>query len=161
MNKIITRRNTLTALSSAGALAVWHKPIVTAVITPAHAQTSISSSIMVESLDADNPFSRYILIVDDADNVVANCGASGGTASVTGLAPGTYRVFGDSDGPQSHQVSVTTDRMTRTFSVPTDTGTCNYLMATVELPSGIVSIASGSSVSGSWTCFTNLGDNCL
>jgi hypothetical protein len=156
------KRAVLKALAVAGAGAVWHRPIVNSIVLPAHAQTSdgTAMSIVASSLDADNPFSRFILIVDDSDSVLANCGASGGTATAENLAAGTYRVFADSQGPQNHQVDITAGSNSLTVTVPTDIGTCNFLVATVSLPSGVITPASGQQISGSWSCSTNQGTGC-
>ncbi len=148
------------ALASAGA-AIWHKPLVDAVVLPAHAQTStMVTNIIAESLDADNPFARFILIVDSNDAVLANCGASGGTAAADNLAAGVYRVVADSNGARNQQVTVTAGPNSQTITVPTDTGTCNFLVATIELPAGRIVPANGEQVTGPWSCSTNQNTGC-
>ncbi|GHA04734.1 hypothetical protein GCM10008090_12710 [Arenicella chitinivorans] len=156
------RRSLATALISGAALPLWHKPLVNAIVVPAHAQTSTTavSNIIAASLDGDNPFSRFVLIVDDNDNVLANCGESGGTASAENLPAGTYRVFADSDGAQSHVVDVTAGDTSLRVTVPTSTGDCDFLVATVELPSGTIMPANGEQITSSWRCSTNQGTNC-
>ena len=156
------RRRTLQLLIGGSVIgAVWHKPLISSVLLPAHAQTSVmSTSIEVRSLDVDNPFARYILVVDSSDNVLANCGASGGTATVTGLAAGEYRVFSDSNGSQNQRITIITDAQTSELTIPTDTGSCDFLVATISLPSGSITSASGERISAPWGCSTNLGTNC-
>lgn len=162
-NKIsVHRRNLLGYGIGGAALATgWYRPIVDIVLLPAHAQTSgTATSITVSSLDEDNAFSRFVVIVDSADNVLANCGESGGTATLNDLSAGMYRVFADSEGPQNHRITVTTDIQSEEITVPTDTGTCNFLVATVELPSGTITPATGEQVTGPWNCSTNQGQSC-
>lgn len=151
------RRSSLKRMVLGGAaIGVWHRPIVNSIVTPAHAQTSfIATSITASSLDADNPFSRFLLIVDQSDAVIANCGASGGTASVDNLSAGTYRIVADSAGPQTQIIDISTGATTTRVTVPTNTGSCDFLVATVDLPSGQITPASGEQVSGSWSCSTN------
>ncbi|RBP52879.1 hypothetical protein [Arenicella xantha] len=156
------RRSLKIALAGGATLPLWHKPLVNAIVLPAHAQTSSSgvSNIIAASLDSENPFSRFVLIVDDNDNVLANCGESGGTASAENLPAGTYRVFADSDGVQSHIVDVTAGDTSLSVTVPTSTGNCDFLVATVELPSGTIMPANGEQIASNWRCSTNQGTNC-
>jgi len=158
--KSLKTLSTSLVFGSAG-MAIWHKPIINSVLLPAHAQTSnMATNIAASSLDADNPFSRFVLIVDSSDTVLANCGASGGTASANNLAAGTYRVFADSDGAQSQQITVNAGMSSIVITVPTNTGSCNFLVATVELPSGIITPANGEQVVGSWSCSSNQNTGC-
>ncbi len=156
------RRSLKIALIGGATLPIWHRPLINAIVLPAHAQTSTTavSNIVAASLDSDNPFSRFVLIVDENDNVLANCGESGGTASADNLPAGTYRIFADSDGAQSHIVDVTAGESSVQVTVPTNTGNCDFLVATVELPSGTITPASGEQISNSWVCSTNQGTNC-
>ena len=156
------RRRVLLKLGVGGSfLAIWHQPVINTIALPAHAQTSLAAtSIVVSSLDADNPFARFIVIVDSSDTVLANCGSSGGTATANELPAGTYRVFADSDGPQNQQITVSTDTNSQSISVPTDTGACNFLVATINLPAGTISPATGEEIAGPWDCFTNQNANC-
>jgi hypothetical protein len=148
-------------LTSATSLAVWHRPIINSIILPAHAQTSGSATnIIASSSDANNPFSRFVLIVDSSDTVLANCGASGGIASASGLAAGTYRFFADSNGPQTQIIEVTAGDSTRRITVSTTTGTCNFLIATIDLPSGNITAANGEQLSVPWSCNTNSNTGC-
>ena len=143
-------------------VSVWKKPVINAVLLPAHAQTSTSSTLFVQasSLDADNPFARFVLIVDSADQVLANCGQSGGTATANDLPSGVYRVFADSNGMQSQLITVSTPTQSLNIRVDTDADSCNFLVATVTLPQGSISAASGEKISGSWDCSTNLDTMC-
>jgi len=155
------RRRVLQVAAISATAPVWHKPLINAIALPAHAQTSaVASEIVVSSLDGDNPFSRFVLIVDQNDTVLANCGASGGRASATNLDAGTYRVFADSDGPQNQIIDISTDNASTRVTVPTDTGACDFLVATIELPSGQITPQSGQRVSGSWSCASNLNTGC-
>lgn len=145
----------------AASIAAWQTPIVSSVVLPAHAQTSAPiTNIVASSLDANNPFSRFLLIVDSSDTVLANCGASGGTASANGLSAGTYRIFADSNGSQNQIIDVSAGSSTQQINVPTSTGSCNFLVATVELPSGVITPANGEQVSGAWSCSTNQNTGC-
>ena len=156
------RRSLKIALIGGAALPIWHRPLVNTIVLPAHAQTSTAavSNIVAASLDSDNPFSRFVLIVDENDYVLANCGASGGTVSADNLPAGTYRIFADSDGAQSHIVDVTAGETSVQVTVPTNTGNCDFLVATVDLPSGTITPASGEQIANSWACSTNQGTNC-
>ena len=158
----LSRRTSLKcSLFGATAVGVWHTPIINTIIIPAHAQTSASAdSISASSLDSNNPFSRFLLIVDQNDAVIANCGSSGGTASANSLSAGTYRIFADSDGPQNQIIDIAVGAMSTQLSVPTNTGTCDFLVATIELPSGQITAGGGEQVNGSWSCSTNQNTSC-
>lgn len=143
------------------ATAVWHKPIINTVVLPAHAQTSdFVQEITVSSLDANNPFARFVLIVDQNDNVLANCGASGGTATASNLPAGNYRVFADSNGSQTQIIDITAGANSTRVEVPTNTGSCNFLVATIELPAGQITPQNGQTVAGPWSCSSNLNTGC-
>ena len=160
-NTALSKRKSLKMMLSASALTIWHKPIVNAVVLPAHAQTSVvDGTIRVSSLDSDNPFARYILIVDSNDRVLANCGASGGVATATGLSAGTYRIFADSDGVRTQVMDISTSTVSRRITVQLATGNCDFLVATVELPSGRIVRESGARQAGSWSCSSSQNLNC-
>lgn len=158
----LDRRKIIMSAMGASAVMAWHKPAINYILLPAHAQTSapISNNITVSSLDAQNPFARYVLIVDENDTVLANCGASGGTATLENLANGEYRIFGDSNGMQNHQISITTNTQSATLTVPTDLGDCNFLMASVSIPSGVITQETGDQVASTWNCFSNQNQSC-
>ena len=158
---VSNKRFAIKAMLLAGTVPVWQKPVINSVILPAHAVTSGNvDSISASSLDTDNPFSRFLLIVDSSDRVLSNCGPSGGTASAQNLSGGTYRVFADSNEAQNHVVNVNAGGNTKRISVPTNTGTCNYLVATVNLPSGVIIPAAGEQISGDWNCMSSQGVGC-
>ncbi len=114
----------------------------------------------MSSLDINNPFARFVLIVDQSDNVLANCGASGGTATASNLSAGVYRVFADSNGSQTQVIDIAAGGNSIRVEVPTDTGTCNFLVATIELPSGQITPQNGQAVAGPWSCSSNLNVGC-
>ena len=64
------------------------------------------------------------------------------------LAAGTYYVFGDSEGPMSHAVEITTGPACAVTNVtaPTDENQLRHLMATITLPAGTVTPESGQLV---------------
>lgn len=155
------RRSVKFLLGAAAASAFWHKPVINSVVLPAHAQTStIADSITAASLDANNPFSRFVLIVDSNDTVLANCGESGGTASAVNLPSGSYRIFADSDGQRTHIIDISTGNFTQQVTVETMAGDCNFLVATVELPTGVIVPATGEQVTSTWACSTNQNTSC-
>lgn len=165
MNDKTHNKNRRTSLKrfalSGAAIGVWQKPIVNSIITPAHAQTSaVADSITASSLDSNNPFARFLLIVDQGDAVIANCGSSGGTASASNLSAGTYRIFADSDGPQNQIIDISVGTSSTSVNVVTNTGMCNFLVATIELPSGQITVGSGEQVSGGWSCSSNQNTGC-
>ena len=139
--------------------AVWHKPVVNSVILPAHAVTSAAEFIRASSLDADNMFARYILIVDADNNVLANCGASGGAVSVDSPPSGTYRIFADSEGPQDQLITVSTVAGSQDIVAPTNAGNCDFLVAEVEIPGGAITPSFGQQAA-TWNCSTNPTDSC-
>lgn len=160
-NKLSNKRQTLKLALAGSAILAWQKPIIQSVVLPAHAQTSFAAdSITVSSLDADNPFARYILIVDSSDSVLANCGASGGVATATGLEAGTYRIFADSNGVREQIIDIAAGSSSRRLTVQTATGDCDFLVATIELPSGLITPEPGNQQPGSWSCSSNLNQNC-
>ncbi len=159
--EVPARRRVLKTLAAGGGVVVagktlpqsWYKPVVETVVLPAHAQTSgcgEATFIRATSPNSENGGTeRFILIVDDSDNVLARCGGGGDiVAEVSSLPAGVYQIFGDSAGPLNHTVRITTECGTTTVSAPTDEGGCNFLIATVTLPDGLVVQESGQTVGG-------------
>ncbi|MBX2869039.1 MAG: hypothetical protein KTR18_10205 [Acidiferrobacterales bacterium] len=138
---------------------VWHKPIVRSVVLPAHAVTSADEFISASSLDSENMFARYILIVDSNNNVLANCGASGGTVRVDSPPDGTYRIFADSDGAQNQRITVSTVAGSESIVAPTDSGACDFLVAQIEIPGGAITPSFGRQTA-TWDCSTNPTTTC-
>lgn len=132
----------------------WSRPVVDSVMLPAHAQTSCTTdTITVTSLSSDNIFSRFVVIVDSSDTLVASCNdINGETATASGLAPGTYRVLGDSEGPRTHIITVATSCTSETFTETTTANQCTTLIATVSIPDGTITPGNGAVVTGSWGC---------
>lgn len=131
----------------------WSRPVVDSILLPAHAQTSAcADTIIASSLDSNNAFARYVIIVDASDNVISSCGEGGGIATASSLAPGIYRVFGDSDGPESHVISVETNCTSATFTETTTANQCKTLIATVSIPDGTITPGNGQVVTGPWNC---------
>ena len=61
-----TRRSALLGLASgATALSVWHKPVINAVVTPAHAQTTEMEEEMEEDALGIDPGTTFIFLSDD------------------------------------------------------------------------------------------------
>ena len=61
-----TRRSALLGLASgATALSVWHKPVINAVVTPAHAQTTEVEGEMEEDVLGIDPGSTFIFLPED------------------------------------------------------------------------------------------------
>ncbi len=161
------RRELLKALTlGGGAVAAtqlpstWSKPVVDSVMIPAHAQTTgCFNNITVSSLDQDNNFPRYIIVVDSNGNVIGGCGTDGDMViQLSGLPDGTYRIFGDSVGPESHTITVSANCATETFVVQTTDNECHTLIATVVIPGDEITPGNGQVVAGPWDCQSGL--NC-
>jgi len=129
----------------------WSRPIVDSVMLPAHAQLSSCASYIRVTSPTSNSGLRMIGIVDSSDNVLARC-CCGGSADIVieagSLAAGTYYVFGDSEGPMSHAIEITTGPACAVTNVtaPTDENQLRHLMATITLPAGTVTPESGQLV---------------
>lgn len=131
----------------------WSRPLVDSVMLPAHAQTSCTTdTITATSLDSDNDFARYVIIIDSSDNILASCGGVGETVTASGLAPGNYRVLADSEGTESHIITVATGCTSSTLTETTDNNQCKTLIATVSIPDGTISPGNGAIVTGPWDC---------
>jgi hypothetical protein len=132
----------------------WTKPVVDSILLPAHAATTdcTTDTIIASSLDGLNDFARYVIIVDSSDNVIASCGDDGGIATASGLAAGNYRIFGDSDGPESHTITVKTSCSTATYTEKTTENLCKTIIATVSIPDGTITAGNGQVVTGPWEC---------
>ncbi len=161
-NEVPARRLVLKTLAAGGGVVVagktlpqsWYKPVVETVVLPAHAQTSGCEATFIRAISPgteNNNRLRYVLIVDDSDDVLARCCCGGSddiVVEVSSLPAGVYQIFGDSDGSLDHTVRITTECGTTTVSAPTTQGDCNFLMATVTLPDGLVVQESGQTVGG-------------
>ena len=152
-----SRRNALKViLASSGTVfasrlpEAWTRPVVNTVFIPAHAQATCGTFIRATSSFSENGnVCRYVIIADDNGTVLARCCCGAGeniVVQANGLSPGTYRVFGDSITSLQHTVVVETGCETRTVTVSMSFGDCNFLMATVVLPAGIISEESGQQV---------------
>ena len=148
-------------LSIVGAGAtLWQKPLVNSVSLPAHAVTTMTppcggiTAITVESTEPPNNFERIIALVNENDQNIGSDGTSGQLIiNETNLPAGTYRVFGDSEGPAQHEITVTAVGCgSITNTVETTDNACTTLIATIELPSGVITASNGEIVSGNWGC---------
>lgn len=157
-----SRRKVLKSIALGGGAVVatktlpesWLKPVVKSVLLPAHAQTSAcASGITASSLQINNQFARFVVIVDvNSGALVASCGGEGGTAMACNLSPGDYYVLGDSDGPQSHTITITTEYASQTLTYTTSGTGCKILFATVSIPDGTITPGGGQQISGPWDC---------
>ena len=139
----------------------WSKPVVDSVLLPVHAQTSCTTdTITATSLDSDNSFPRWFIIIDSSDNILAACGRYGETATASGLTSGNYRVLGDSITPLSHIITVATGCTSTTFTETTASNQCKTLIATVSIPDGTITPGNGAIVSGPWSCNDEGNLNC-
>lgn len=156
----LSRRNLLKVLSAGSGTVLtgvslprtWQRPVVETILTPAHAQATCGTFIRVTSPFSENGnVCRVAIIANDSDTVLARCCCGLGVdiiVQATDLSPGTYRVFGDSDGPLQHTMVIETGCETRTVTVPTNAESCNFLMATVALPAGSITEENGQQVGG-------------